>query len=421
MLRANRSIFSALATIAMVASCLSPAAGKEPSHNQPAGQEPGAKNNASPQRLNPLTREASRVAEELKKKLPPESEARMMLDAILKGERMGPDDGWFRVAKSKTRFGWKYVARTFDADGDAKVTAKEFQGPAGDFHRLDRNHDGRLTMEDFNFSDHALARTPGLMMFYMADRDGDGHVTQQEFTDLFHSIDNGKRGFLSLNDLKDVFTPPAAGGRRGRSGGPSQSTLILGLARQEIGSLQPGPDVNDKAPDFTLPFVDRTGKVTLSKEIGVKPIVLVFGNFTCGPFRSQSGNIHKLYERYKNRAKFFMVYVREAHPVGGWHMESNKRLGVNISQPTTEMERRKVARTCQRTLSFEMPFLVDSVKDTVGAPYSGMPGRLYVIDGRGKVAFKSGRGPFGFKPNECEQSLILLLNQQAARTAPQGR
>jgi hypothetical protein len=38
-----------------------------------------------------------------------------------------------------------------------------------------------------------------------------------------------------------------------------------------------------------------------------------------------------------------------------------------------------------------------------------MPARLYVIDTEGKIAYKSGRGPFGFKPGEMEQALVLLL------------
>ena len=37
-----------------------------------------------------------------------------------------------------------------------------------------------------------------------------------------------------------------------------------------------------------------------------------------------------------------------------------------------------------------------------------MPARLYVIDSHGKVAWKSGRGPFGFKPEEMEQALLML-------------
>lgn len=56
-----------------------------------------------------------------------------------------------------------------------------------------------------------------------------------------------------------------------------------------------------------------------------------------------------------------------------------------------------------------MPLLVDDVDDRVGRAYSGMPDRLYVIDRDGKVVYKGGRGPFGFKPGEMEQSVLMLL------------
>lgn len=54
-------------------------------------------------------------------------------------------------------------------------------------------------------------------------------------------------------------------------------------------------------------------------------------------------------------------------------------------------------------------YLVDDITDTVGNAYSGMPARLYVIDKEGCIAYKSGRGPFGFKPEEMEQALMMLL------------
>ncbi len=148
--------------------------------------------------------------------------------------------------------------------------------------------------------------------------------------------------------------------------------------------------------------------------IGPKPVVLVFGSFTCGPFRSHTGNIEKLYRTYKDRANFVMVYVREAHPTDGWRMESNDRFGVTTPQPRTYDERVEVAQKCGRTLDLAFPMLVDTIDDTVGARYSGMPGRLYLIDRQGKVAFKSGRGPYLFKPSELEQSLVLLLNEGAS-------
>jgi hypothetical protein len=56
-----------------------------------------------------------------------------------------------------------------------------------------------------------------------------------------------------------------------------------------------------------------------------------------------------------------------------------------------------------------MPLLVDRVDDAVCNAYSGFPDRLYIIDQQGRVAYKSGRGPFGFKPTEMEQALLMLL------------
>jgi hypothetical protein len=64
-----------------------------------------------------------------------------------------------------------------------------------------------------------------------------------------------------------------------------------------------------------------------------------------------------------------------------------------------------------------MPLLVDEIDDRVGHAYSGMPGRFYVIDRDGKIAYKSGRGPFGFRPAELEQSLVMLLIDQQNHTA----
>ena len=244
-------------------------------------------------------------------------------------------------------------------------------------------------------------------------RDGNGKLTHEELDAFFRTADSGGQGFLSLADLQEALSMPARGkGSSGGSQGPTRLTLIKALARQEIGSLQPGPVLGSPAPDFTLKTVDGREEITLSKLVGPKPIVLVFGNFTCGPFRSQAGNIEKLYRRYRDRATFVMVYVREAHPTGGWQLESNNRIGVAIPQPQSNDERVKVAQMCSSRLGLGMPMLVDTIDDAVGARYSGMPSRLYLLDHRGRVAFKNGRGPFGFKPAELEHALILLLQDE---------
>jgi hypothetical protein len=90
-------------------------------------------------------------------------------------------------------------------------------------------------------------------------------------------------------------------------------------------------------------------------------------------------------------------------------MESNDRVGVAVAQPKAQFERNAVATQCHDLLEMNMPTLVDGIDDRVGHAYSGMPDRLYVIDRQGKVAFKSGRGPFWFNPAEMEQGLIMTL------------
>ena len=68
-----------------------------------------------------------------------------------------------------------------------------------------------------------------------------------------------------------------------------------------------------------------------------------------------------------------------------------------------------MANQCHQLLKPTIPLLVDEIDDRTGNAYSGMPARLYVIDPDGRVAYKSGRGPFGFKTGEMEQALILTL------------
>jgi hypothetical protein len=115
------------------------------------------------------------------------------------------------------------------------------------------------------------------------------------------------------------------------------------------------------------------------------------------------------------------VYVREAHPVDGWSSRKDE-LTSSIRQPRSFLERTEVAGKCCSTLNVTMPMVVDTFDDRVGHAYSGMPDRLYVIDREGRVAYKGGRGPFGFKPAEMEQQLILtLMAGQQKEVRPAGR
>jgi len=125
-----------------------------------------------------------------------------------------------------------------------------------------------------------------------------------------------------------------------------------------------------------------------------------------------------MYKRYEDRVAFLGVYVREAHPTDGWLLESNSRVGIEEKQPASQSERFDVAKKCCTLLKMTIPLLVDELDDRVGRSYSGMPDRLYLIDRDGRVAYKGGRGPFGFKPAELEQSLILMLQEEPSRSSP---
>jgi len=90
-------------------------------------------------------------------------------------------------------------------------------------------------------------------------------------------------------------------------------------------------------------------------------------------------------------------------------MSSNDEAGIAIQQPRGEAERQTVAQRCCDALSISMTLVIDEMDDRVGHAYSGMPDRLYLIDREGRVAYKGGRGPFGFKPSELEQALVMLF------------
>ena len=125
--------------------------------------------------------------------------------------------------------------------------------------------------------------------------------------------------------------------------------------------------------------------------------------------------IQQLYARYNDQVDVYAVYIREAHPTDGWRMRSNDRVGVALAQPTTQAERNLAASECCQALRLTMPLLVDTIDDEVNRSYSGFPDRLYLIDREGQVIYKGGRGPFGYKPRELEQSLLMyLLHEQSA-------
>ena len=119
--------------------------------------------------------------------------------------------------------------------------------------------------------------------------------------------------------------------------------------------------------------------------------------------------LNELYNKYRDRMHFYMVYIREAHPHDGWRVPNNLIEDINYYEPSTLDERVEVANACQLHLGIQMPMLVDSIDNSVDEKYVGLPMRLFLIDGIGKIAFAGKKGPFGWDDVAFEDAVKALL------------
>ena len=89
-------------------------------------------------------------------------------------------------------------------------------------------------------------------------------------------------------------------------------------------------------------------------------------------------------------------------------MQSNIKDQVVFASPKNEEERAFVAGACVRKLNIKFPAVLDEFGNSTESSYTGWPDRLYLIDGQGRIAYKSRPGPFGFKPDELAVALARV-------------
>ena len=129
----------------------------------------------------------------------------------------------------------------------------------------------------------------------------------------------------------------------------------------------------------------------------------------------------ELHEKYHEEVEFVVVYVKEAHAADKWwlgrsrtqtlfHELSGSPARLDIPEPVTLAQRRKVAASCQATL-FDgvVPRYVDGMDDGVSQMYAAKPTRIYLIGEDGRVLYNPGIGPFGFSPDHLETEIQKLL------------
>jgi type I thyroxine 5'-deiodinase len=105
-----------------------------------------------------------------------------------------------------------------------------------------------------------------------------------------------------------------------------------------------------------------------------------------------------------------VVYITEAHPSDVWQMQSNVKDKVVFASPKNEDDRAFIAGACVRKLGMKIPAVLDEFGNSTDLAYTGWPDRMYLIDARGRVAFKSKPGPFGFKPDQLSAALARVAS-----------
>ena len=119
-----------------------------------------------------------------------------------------------------------------------------------------------------------------------------------------------------------------------------------------------------------------------------------------------------MWQTFGDEVAFFVVYIREAHPLDGTMPMGDGDGMPIVEDPVTFEERAAVADVCMTRLALDpMPALVDDMDDTANAAYSAYPDRLYLIGRDGTIAYRGGPGPFGFLPDELEEAIRAELGE----------
>jgi type I thyroxine 5'-deiodinase len=99
-------------------------------------------------------------------------------------------------------------------------------------------------------------------------------------------------------------------------------------------------------------------------------------------------------------------------------MQSNIKDNVIFATPKNEQEREFIAGACVRKLGIKIPAALDEFGNSTEQAYTGWPDRIYLIDGQGRIAFKTKPGPFGFEPKLLEAALAKVAPPEPPAAPP---
>jgi len=269
---------------------------------------------------------------------------------------------------------------------------------------MDLNKDGNASKAEYG------------QLFIYADRDKNGSITPKEIVKLM-SENQQEEMPLFITDVADLLIQLMDVNEDKKISEIDHRAFFL-RADQDSDSIvtqielaefilkllqEVGPKVNEVAPDFSL-VTDDDVTVKLSDRIGKTAVVLIFGNCTSPSLRSQAEALEQVYQTYKAKSEWYMVYIQEAHSVNESQADSDHE--IETKDPKTMEEYKALADICRRELGFSFPILVDGMDDNkFKKAYAAWAERIYVVDKKGKIAYKSEPISEGFDPRKLGQKL----------------
>lgn len=142
--------------------------------------------------------------------------------------------------------------------------------------------------------------------------------------------------------------------------------------------------VGRAAPPLNL--VDLDGKKITLDALPRKPVVLVFGSYSCPAFRDQVALLNDLAEAHRRRAHFVIIYTREAHALGEWEVQRNEDDGISVEQHQSLDARKTQAEIARRTLDIRIPIALDDMEDATVRAYDAFPNGAVILSPDRKIA-----------------------------------
>ena len=289
--------------------------------------------------------------------------------------------------------------------GAALFTAGDFPGAVKELSKA----------EALNANVPSLHSYYGQALLFTGDADGAAEAFRKELAANPNDFDANLQlaSILSHRGKPDEARPLLERAVQVRPGSSeARDALANGFRSGKAPQSDPGIPVGTPAPPV--------GTMDLSRL--AKPVVLVFGSYTCPKLRSSAADLKRIAEQYRDRVDFRLVYIREAHAEAGpeteWQSTINAREGVGLPPARNLAEKREHAELCVRKLNLPWTAVVDGMDGAAETAWQAWPSRIYAIGRDGRVAFNSRLGELDFHPAEFEAALRAILTKRGSDVRP---